>query len=31
LDTTDVDGLRIAYERVGDGPALVLVHGYIER
>ena len=29
MDTTDVDGLRIAYERVGDGPALVLVHGYV--
>jgi pimeloyl-ACP methyl ester carboxylesterase len=29
LDTTDVDGLRIAYERVGNGPALVLLHGYV--
>jgi pimeloyl-ACP methyl ester carboxylesterase len=28
-DTIDVDGLRIAYERAGDGPALVLLHGYV--
>jgi pimeloyl-ACP methyl ester carboxylesterase len=25
----DVGGLRIAYERVGAGPPLVLVHGYV--
>ena len=25
----DVDGLRIAYERAGEGPPLVLVHGYV--
>ena len=25
--TTEVEGLRIAYRRAGDGPALVLLHG----
>jgi pimeloyl-ACP methyl ester carboxylesterase len=29
VDTIDVDGLRIAYERVGSGPPLVLLHGYV--
>ena len=29
MDVTDVDGLRIAYERGGAGPALVLLHGYV--
>jgi pimeloyl-ACP methyl ester carboxylesterase len=29
VDTVDVDGLRIAYERAGDGPPLVLLHGYV--
>jgi pimeloyl-ACP methyl ester carboxylesterase len=29
MDMVEVDGLRIAYERVGDGPALVLLHGYV--
>jgi pimeloyl-ACP methyl ester carboxylesterase len=27
VDRVDVDGLTIAYERQGDGPPLVLVHG----
>jgi pimeloyl-ACP methyl ester carboxylesterase len=29
METTDVDGLRIAYERTGSGPAIVLLHGYV--
>ena len=29
MDWIDVDGLRIAYERAGDGPPLVLLHGYV--
>jgi pimeloyl-ACP methyl ester carboxylesterase len=29
MDMVEVDGLRIAYERVGAGPALVLLHGYV--
>lgn len=29
METVDVDGLRIAFQRVGDGPPLVLLHGYV--
>src|SRR3954452_17140570 len=29
MDMVEVDGLRIAYESVGAGPALVLLHGYV--
>ena len=29
MDIVEVDGLRIAYERAGDGPPLVLLHGYV--
>jgi pimeloyl-ACP methyl ester carboxylesterase len=29
MDTIDVDGLRVAYERAGAGPAVVLLHGYV--
>jgi len=29
MDVVDVGGLQIAYERVGSGPALVLLHGYV--
>ena len=29
MDRVDVGGLSVAYERVGSGPALVLVHGYV--
>jgi hypothetical protein len=25
----DVDGLSVAYERAGHGPALVLLHGFL--
>jgi pimeloyl-ACP methyl ester carboxylesterase len=29
VDHVEVEGLRIAYERAGVGPALVLVHGFV--
>jgi pimeloyl-ACP methyl ester carboxylesterase len=29
VDSVDVDGLRIAYERTGTGPPLVLLHGFV--
>jgi pimeloyl-ACP methyl ester carboxylesterase len=29
MDMVEVDGLHIAYERAGSGPAIVLLHGYI--
>ena len=29
MESIEVDGLRIAYERAGDGPPLVLLHGYV--
>jgi pimeloyl-ACP methyl ester carboxylesterase len=29
MEMVEVDGLRIAYERVGSGPALVLLHCYV--
>ena len=29
METVDVDGLRVAVERVGAGPAVVLLHGYV--
>lgn len=29
MDELEVHGLRIAYERAGEGPPLVLLHGYV--
>jgi pimeloyl-ACP methyl ester carboxylesterase len=29
METVEVDGLRVAYERTGHGPPMVLLHGYV--
>jgi pimeloyl-ACP methyl ester carboxylesterase len=29
MEMVEVDGIRIAYERAGSGPPLVLLHGYV--
>jgi pimeloyl-ACP methyl ester carboxylesterase len=29
MDTIEIEGLHIAYERAGTGPPLVLLHGYV--
>jgi pimeloyl-ACP methyl ester carboxylesterase len=29
VEIVEVDGQRIAYERAGDGPSLLLLHGYV--
>jgi pimeloyl-ACP methyl ester carboxylesterase len=29
MDAIDIDGLRVGYQRVGVGPAVVLLHGYV--
>jgi len=29
VDSVDLDGLKVAYTRAGDGPPLVLLHGYV--
>jgi pimeloyl-ACP methyl ester carboxylesterase len=29
MDHIEIEGLRVAYERVGTGPPLVLVHGFV--
>lgn len=29
MDTVEVDGLQVGYERVGIGPEVVLLHGYV--
>ena len=29
MDVVDVDGLDVGFERVGTGPPLVLLHGYV--
>jgi pimeloyl-ACP methyl ester carboxylesterase len=29
MEMIEVEGLRVVYERIGDGPPLVLLHGYV--
>ena len=29
MDAVEVDGLRIAFERTGHGPPLLLLHGFV--
>ena len=29
MDAVEVDGLRVVYERVGRGPVVVLLYGYV--
>ena len=29
METVEVDGLRVAYQRAGSGPPVVLLHGYV--
>lgn len=29
MDTVEINGLRIAYQRTGSGPPLVLLHGIL--
>jgi pimeloyl-ACP methyl ester carboxylesterase len=29
METVEVDGLRVGYERAGQGPPMVLLHGYV--
>ena len=29
METVEVDGLQIGYERAGTGPAVILLHGYV--
>jgi pimeloyl-ACP methyl ester carboxylesterase len=29
METVEVDGLRVGYERAGQGPPVVLLHGYV--
>src|SRR5436309_1048324 len=30
MPAVEIDGLRIAYQRAGSGPALVLLHGFLQ-
>jgi hypothetical protein len=29
METVELDGKRVAFERAGGGPALVILHGYV--